>query len=239
MRQDYDVSAKDIKYLEPEQVHRVIENIDNTTSKNPERDRLIVEIMWRTGARISEALQLIYGNVISNEFGNIIKMKNLKQVKKDKAKRVLTEFVEEDGIKKRKFIHDTDATKEIVTSKEFCQKIIDYCIKLKLKKDDYIFSYPRSKTGLVTRLYVWRMLNRASIKANIEIFGKKDPRSKGGAKGAYPHMFRHSNAMHLLDKTNNIKLVQQELGHSSVNTTQVYTFVKTKDIEKQIENIEW
>jgi integrase/recombinase XerD len=236
---DYEMSAKTIKYLEPDQIHRIIECIDNTTSKNPDRDKLIAEIMWRTGARVSEVIVLTANHISSSDFGNIIKLKNLKQVKKDKSGRIEVEIINRDGVITKRMVHDSEADKEIIVSKEFCIRLLKFCEDNHFKKDDYLFPNNNSKLGYVSRLYVWRVLNRASLSAGIEIFGKKNPRSKGGVKGAYPHMFRHSNAMHLLDKTKNIKLVQQELGHASVNTTQVYTFVKTKEVEKQIENIEW
>ena len=46
-----------------------------------------------------------------------------------------------------------------------------------------------------------------------------------------PHAFRHSYAIQLLRKTKNIKYVQQQLGHSTLATTQVY--LKYMDFDKE------
>ncbi len=51
-----------------------------------------------------------------------------------------------------------------------------------------------------------------------------------------PHMLRHTFATRLMVKTN-IRVVQQLLGHSSLNSTQIYTHPNHDDLTKAIAEI--
>lgn len=68
-----------------------------------------------------------------------------------------------------------------------------------------------ARGGRLTRQGAWGILREAAARA--------------GQPDVSPHTLRHSFATHLLDGGADIRVVQELLGHASVTTTQVYTLV--------------
>jgi site-specific recombinase XerD len=58
---------------------------------------------------------------------------------------------------------------------------------------------------------------------------KRAAEEAGILKRVSPHVFRHSNATALLDRGENIRTIQEHLGHTNVETTEIYTHATGSD----------
>jgi integrase/recombinase XerD len=85
---------------------------------------------------------------------------------------------------------------------------------------------PRLERGPSERLFLSRTgkpLDRIALWMLVEKYGRKS----GLLKSISPHTLRHCFASHLLGGGADLRVVQELLGHSDINTTQIYTHVDT------------
>lgn len=86
-------------------------------------------------------------------------------------------------------------------------------VLLQTKQTDVLFL--NQQGGKLSRMGFWKILRKITREAGI-------------TQEITPHTFRHSFATHLLEGGVNLRIVQVLLGHSSLNTTQIYTHVDTR-----------
>ncbi|MGV6852747.1 MAG: tyrosine recombinase XerC [bacterium] len=72
-------------------------------------------------------------------------------------------------------------------------------------------------------------LSRRSIQTII----KKRAQQQGIWQNVYPHLMRHSFASHILESSNNLRGVQELLGHADISTTQVYTHLNFQHLAQE------
>lgn len=86
-----------------------------------------------------------------------------------------------------------------------------------IKKEGYVLI---SERGL--------LYNDRTVQEIVKIAAKKAKITKNVS----PHTLRHSFATHLLEAGADIRHIQKLLGHSNLQTTQIYTHVANRDIKK-------
>ncbi|MQW75344.1 tyrosine recombinase [Nocardioides sp. dk4132] len=76
-----------------------------------------------------------------------------------------------------------------------------------------------ARGGRLSRQSAWAVLTKAADRAGV-------------TRDVSPHTLRHSFATHLLDGGADVRVVQELLGHASVTTTQVYTLVTVDNLRE-------
>jgi len=157
--------------------------IDNTENI---KHRLLIELLYSTGLRLSECINLQYCDLDMNDGTGWVRLGK--------------------GAKDRIFI----------VSDMFKKDLLAYMEKTGAGGKGYIFSVNGKKMsprGMQNAIKV------SALRAGID-------------KPVHVHTLRHSFATHLLENGVDIRKIQKLLGHSNLQTTQIYTQVSNEEIKK-------
>ncbi|NPA38275.1 MAG: tyrosine-type recombinase/integrase [Candidatus Nanohaloarchaeota archaeon] len=103
----------------------------------------------------------------------------------------------------------------VTVSDKLLKRLYDY-VKTK-DPDEHVFLSKYGKP--LTPRYIQYLVKDLSVAAGI-------------TKDVTPHVLRHSYATHLLESGANIRVIQELLGHSNLQTTQIYTKVSLSELKK-------
>jgi integrase/recombinase XerD len=176
------------------EVTRILEAAGTDTATGL-RDRALLEFLYSTGARISEAVGLDVDD---------ISLHPPEQSGEGDGPAIVRLFGK--GSKER-----------LVPLGSYGARALDaYLVRgrplLAAKGKGTPALFLNARGGRISRQSAWTILKAAADKANI-------------TKDVSPHTLRHSFATHLLEGGADVRVVQELLGHASVTTTQVYTQV--------------
>lgn len=151
------------------------------------RNKLMMELLYATGMRISELLGLTTHDINRQEQVILVRGKGNKQ----------------------RYVPYVDTIEPLWDA----YMNIHRQVLLSFKHSDIVFLNARG--GKLSRVGFWKILQKAALEARLK-------------QNITPHTFRHSFATHLLEAGVNLRIVQELLGHSSLNTTQIYTHVNAR-----------
>ncbi len=167
------------------------------------RDRALVELLYGSGARISEVVGLDVDDI--EQLGA-----------RPNPPTPTTSSAERNGDIGVVRFHGKGGKQRLVPIGSYAREAVDaYLVRARPTLARSGRATPafllNARGGRLTRQGAWGVLREAAHRA--------------GLGEVSPHMLRHSFATHLLDGGADVRVVQELLGHASVTTTQVYTLV--------------
>ena len=162
------------------------------------RDRALLELLYGTGARISEAVGLDIDDLQLDPVDEPVDA---------------PEAAPEGAVRLR----GKGGTERVVPVGSYAVAAVQaYLVRARPRLAGLGTGTPavfvNARGGRLSRQSAWTVLARAADRAGV-------------TADVSPHTLRHSFATHLLDGGADVRVVQELLGHASVTTTQVYTLV--------------
>ncbi len=180
-----------------------VANID----KSPDGIRLLsmIEILYATGLRVSELVQLSLSSVAHIKHNASIN---------DSQQEYL--IIMGKGNRERIVPLSKPARNMIIKYKD----IRPYFLKTTMASK-YLFP-SNAKSGHLTRQRMGQLLKQLALTANI------------APERVSPHILRHAFASHLLNNGADLRILQQLLGHVDISTTQIYTHILDEKLKQVI-----
>ena len=171
------------------------------------RDKALLELLYATGARISEAVGLSVDDVTTLSVDDV------------------TTLSDADGELSVVKVTGKGNKQRIVPLGSFARAAIDaYLVRARpvfaARGPSTPALFLGARGARLSRQSAWLVIQAAAAAADLEAH-------------VSPHTFRHSFATHLLEGGADVRVVQELLGHASVATTQIYTMV-TADMLRDV-----
>lgn len=223
------------KALSVEEVQRLLDAPSPATELGL-RDRALLEFLYATGARITEAVSLDVDDV---------------HVISQRADTGAPGHPQDGGGDPLTDVHvigDQESAEELVvvrvTGKGDKQRLVPVGTYAQKAISDYLTagrpalaeavakSRAKSHRAASPGLFLNRLGGRLSRQSAWTIL-QRHAQAAGIEQEVSPHTLRHSCATHMLEGGAGIRMVQEMLGHASVTTTQIYTKVTAEALQEQ------
>jgi integrase/recombinase XerD len=205
------------KALDLDQVERLLAAVDRPETPLGLRDRALLEFLYATGARISEAVGTAIDDLDLADRRTAGGAGQASEASQAPAGPMGTVVLRGKGGKTR-----------LVPMGGYARAALDaYLVRgrptLAAAGRGVPSVFLNARGGALSRQGAWAILRRAAARAGLAV---------NGPRGISPHTLRHSYATHLLDGGADVRVVQELLGHASVTTTQVYTLVTVERLRE-------
>jgi len=176
------------------QVEELLEANKHRTDHLKDRDQAILELLYYSGVRASELVNIKLSDInIRSRMARILGKGN-----------------------KERIVPFTDTC--ALTLDKYVKEVRPGLAKKNEQISIYLFLNDRGNK-LTTR--------------GLEYILKNVEEKTGLNLGLHPHLLRHTFATHLLENGADLRVIQELLGHESINATQVYTHVSEEGMKKE------
>jgi integrase/recombinase XerD len=202
-------------------VERLLAAAGTGEGPRPLRDRALLELLYATGARISEAIALDVVDLgLATRPGPVAEPDARPELPE------LPEIPVLPAVQATVRLSGKGQKQRIVPVGSYARQALEqYLVRARpalasatrrASASPAVFLNARG--GRLTRQGAWAALRATATRAGIA--------------DVSPHTLRHSFATHLLDGGADVRVVQELLGHASVTTTQVYTLVTVEKLRE-------
>jgi integrase/recombinase XerD len=176
--------------LSPEEVRAVI------AAASCERDRLLLRVLWATGARISEVLALRARDILRDSL-------------------VLPNLKNPNQLIKRVFLPGSEAS--------LTGELLLWARDQNLDPDESLFfSRKRGADGrrqALRRGQAWLIVKAASERADVRVLALPSKHGRSGEPApVHPHLFRHARVRQIVRQTRSLPLAQRQAGWSRLQS---------------------
>jgi integrase/recombinase XerD len=200
------VSVSDLlpKALDEEETERLLGAVVGT-GPGVLRDRALLEVLYGTGARVSEVVGLNLGDV--------------------------ADAVEAHGLPLVRVLGKGDKERVVPLGRLARQALADWLSgegrplfvpKKWRRRGDAEAVFLNARGGRLTRVGAFGVVKKYAARVGLE-------------EKVSPHVLRHSCATHMLGRGADVRVVQELLGHASIATTQRYTKVSPEHLRRAYE----
>ena len=202
----------DTKYphgLYKEQIQELFKRNGERTDNLKNRDQAILYLLYYSGMRAFELVELnVHSISMSERVVRVHGKGNKERIVpfSSECQKVLKQYVDKDRI-------------------AFANKFVNWRTNDEYEYHDWLNKHGKKESDYLIPPLFFNANGHPLTTRGLEYILDAIQEKTGLFVGLHPHILRHSFATHLLENGADLRVIQELLGHESINATQVYTHV--------------